>query len=447
MMKHVFLAVGLCALAFAGIAFDAAAQEVAVRSVTEVCETLGEGEKAVAYVVEYAENFTAGTPVLGSYTVRGRELTRVYVNDSGKLGDVRYSGRFVVIELAVSQVPGNAVGSTLLWGRMNGIPNRVNHRLPPDAVIVQTADLTSEAGNTALSQRLDVTRRINPLVDSFESFYFTDPKNGLQMKYRLYVPAEALTGKKLPLVVFLHGSGERGANNASQLLANPSALEFARAAAQAKHPCYVLAPQNPNTLQGWSENYGTDATPNWGTTDQLNTVKSIIDHLVKTQGVDTARIYGTGLSQGSMGLMIQVMNHPGMYAAMLNAPGCNVYEDAAVARGVKTPIWHLVSEDDGSTPAVNTRKLMTQYEKAGATVVRRMGDRAWNGFLRGAPQFALATEQWNEAKAKGTNVLYTEYVPGTVLPSAHWSWMTTFSNDVVRDWLFSHVNPTPYTPE
>ena len=425
-------------------------QSIKVLCVSAIAETLEEGEKLTALAIEYSESFKAGAAARTSFSVQGRDVTRVYVNKTGNKGDVGTEGNFIIVELAVSNAPGASLGSTMYFGRMHDMEVSVNHRLPIDPLITQTSNLTAVSGNIAVAKRLYVTREVNPLADEFKAFSFTDPVSGVTVNYRLYIPKGYNTRSNdlnnLPLVVFLHGSGERGYNNASQVLANPSALEWTTPEAQAEHPCFVLAPQNPDVTRGWAANIGTVDAPNWATTKPLEAVKKIIDQTLQAYNIDASRIYGTGLSQGSKGTMRLSIDYPGLYAAQVNVAGCDVYTDAEVARIAKKPIWHLIAVDDGTNPSANVRKLMQQLQLGGAKIVHDIDENGWNGWARGAEAIALADGLRSEAAKTEANVLHTEYIAASVVPNAHWSWMASYSNKSVRDWLFTHVNPVPYKP-
>jgi len=432
-----------------------AAEAAKVVDVTAITDTQEEGEKFVAVAIHYNEAIAAGAAKVQDFTVRDREIKRLYVNSSGKLGDAQAKGDFVVIELATSDVPGNTLGSTLYYGFVDGSDRpKLTNRLPVQAVVLQNSDLKTIDGDTARGGILTVTQQTNPIVDSFQSMSFTDPESGMTVKYRLYIPkgydTKDASLKPLPLVVFLHGSGERGDNNVSQMVGNPSAVEFVRPEAQIKHQAFVLAPQNPDVSTAWARNDGTPDKANWVTTPQLNAVKKIIDQTVSKYSIDRARIYGSGLSQGSKGTMRLSMDYPGMFAAQLNSSGVdNRYsdEDAAKLVASKNPIWALSAVDDPTNPSADVRKLMAQFENAGAIVTQRTGEQGWNGFLRGQGANEKAQAQWQAAKAAGSEILYSEYVAGTVIPNPHASWMANFNNEVVRDWLFSHVNASPYNAE
>ena len=75
----------------------------------------------------------------------------------------------------------------------------------------------------------------------------------------------------------------------------------------------------------------------------------------------------------------------------------------------------------------------------------REGELMWNGLLRGERAEQLASAA---ARARGRNAkhLVTLYIPGTILQTMHWSWNATYSNAVVRNWLFQQVNDAPYAP-
>ena len=75
--------------------------------------------------------------------------------------------------------------------------------------------------------------------DDFEAREFS--ADGAKLPYRLLQPANIEVGKKYPLVVFLHGAGERGDDNKVQI--KHGAPLFAKPESREKFPCFVLAPQ------------------------------------------------------------------------------------------------------------------------------------------------------------------------------------------------------------
>lgn len=345
----------------------------------------------------------------------------------------------MILELGVDPTPGNSVGSTLLYA------NGRNQRLPIHLSIVQKVNIPTVTGKVILPSGFTNTKEYNLEVDDcFEARQYINPETGSILNYRLYVPDNP-TNKPLPLVVFLHGSGERGDNNITQLLANRSALEWATPSAQAKNPCYILAPQCPNEVT-WAVNVGTDEKPLYTSSYALKNVKNVIDQLIREYNIDTTRIYGTGLSMGSRGIYILSMENPDLFAAQINLCSADVYLDEQASQIANKPIWALVAADDSDRP-VNKRKLMDQLERLGGVVVRHIDTNGWNGYLRGPEAEKQALRQIAEAEVAGANILYTEYIPGTVVPDAHWSWMASYANAAVRDWLFAQRAATPYQPK
>lgn len=79
-------------------------------------------------------------------------------------------------------------------------------------------------------------------AQDYEPRVFANPA-GDKLPYRWLAPASLEPGRKYPLVLFLHGAGERGTNNSAQLVHGTKL--YLDAAHRTKFPCFVLAPQCP----------------------------------------------------------------------------------------------------------------------------------------------------------------------------------------------------------
>jgi poly(3-hydroxybutyrate) depolymerase len=90
-------------------------------------------------------------------------------------------------------------------------------------------------------------------LKDFEAREYMDA-DGNVLLYRIYKPKDYDAAKKYPLVLFLHGAGERGNNNTAQVR---DALYWARDVVQKDHPCFVVAPQVPARRQAF-QLYGTN---------------------------------------------------------------------------------------------------------------------------------------------------------------------------------------------
>ena len=116
------------------------------------------------------------------------------------------------------------------------------------------------------------------------------------MSYILDLPNDAKS--KLPLIVFLHGSGERGAN--LEMVKAHSPFTYKNLI---KEPVAILAPQCPENT--W-----------WDT----QAIYFLIKEIVQKYKIDESRIYLTGLSMGGWGTLKLAGEHPEMFAAV--APVC-----------------------------------------------------------------------------------------------------------------------------
>src|SRR6516165_3195281 len=130
----------------------------------------------------------------------------------------------------------------------------------------------------------------------------TFTKDKASLPYRLLKPdGYDRDGKdRYPLVVFLHGMGERGTDNTKQLI--HGIKDFAKDSTRKKHPCFLAVPQCPSD-KTWSALRDTKVNPTFAEnpTEPAALVLDLIEALCKEYRVDTDRIYLTGLSMGGYG--------------------------------------------------------------------------------------------------------------------------------------------------
>ncbi|MEN9573236.1 MAG: hypothetical protein RL514_1091 [Verrucomicrobiota bacterium] len=185
---------------------------------------------------------------------------------------------------------------------------------------------------------------------------------GATLPYRWLSPASAEAGRKYPLVLFLHGAGERGNNNSAQLIHGTKL--YLEPANRAKFPCFVVAPQCPANQQWvdmpWGGDKGTQpAKPS----APMQLVLELLDTLPKGLPVDTDRIYVTGLSMGGYGTWDLVTRFPDRFAA--GAPVCGGGDETVAARAAKVPLWAFHSDDDGVVKVSRTRTMLAGMRAAG----------------------------------------------------------------------------------
>jgi predicted peptidase len=202
----------------------------------------------------------------------------------------------------------------------------------------------------------------------------------VDLPYLLHVPDGDAPAGGWPLVLFLHGSGERG-DDAEQLRRQglPKRLEAGLA-----FPAIVLSPQCP-VGDVWPQHFPA--------------LLHLLDAVAARHGADLDRIVATGLSLGGAGTVHLVAAHPERFAAL--APICGpwtaYYANAAIA---ERPLWVFHNDGDPVVPVADSRRLVAR--------VRELG---------GAPR-------------------YTEY------PSEdHDAWTSAYGDPEVLEWLLDQRRP------
>lgn len=229
-------------------------------------------------------------------------------------------------------------------------------------------------------------------VERFQPRTYEGP-TGLKISYRLLVPATQDEGQSYPLVLFLHGAGERGDDNTVQLVHGMA--DLCSDEMMARHPAFVMAPQCP-TERRWSEvdwSAPSSTLPDEPSDAMAATIEAL-DALCDEFPIDQSRIYITGLSMGGYGTWDALARYPGKFAAAI--PICGGGDPAQAEHMLDTPIWVFHGDEDTAVPVGRSREMVEALIELGASPI------------------------------------YTEY-EGV----GHNSWTETYANRVVWDWLFA----------
>jgi predicted peptidase len=231
--------------------------------------------------------------------------------------------------------------------------------------------------------------------DRFEARTFADGE--FKLPYRLLKPKAYDATQKYPLVIFLHGAGERGDDNQKQLVHGMN--DFASDEVMAKYPAFVIAPQCPAGPK-WSEVdwSGKSSTLPAEISPALAATLKAADALQKEFSIDPKRIYITGLSMGGYGVWDALARRPELFAAA--AIICGGGDPAFAAKIKDVSIWAFHGADDKTVPVERSREMIDALKAAG-----------------GRPK-------------------YTEY-SGV----GHNSWAQTYSDPALYDWLFAQRKP------
>ena len=164
----------------------------------------------------------------------------------------------------------------------------------------------------------------------------------VQMDYLIYLPQDYDKQEKLPLLLFLHGSGERGNDLQKVKVHGPPKL----IAAGKEFPFIVVSPQCREDM--W-----------WEPIELM----ALLDEIESKYKVDTDRIYVTGLSMGGFGAWRLVAYVPDRFAAI--APICGggeIYWGKSIAR---LPVWAFHGEKDDVVPVERSQAMVDAMKKEG----------------------------------------------------------------------------------
>lgn len=210
-------------------------------------------------------------------------------------------------------------------------------------------------GLSAAEFTLSPDVKAKPLAKHFE-------QKGLPhaLDYLAYLPSsyDKDTAKKWPLVIFLHGSGERG-NQLNLVRKNGLPFELDR---RADTPYVMIAPQCP-------------ANERWNVT----VLDALLTDLLKNYRIDEKRVIITGLSLGGFGSWAWACEHPERFAGVI--PVCGGIDPAKTGALKGMPIWAFHGDKDKAVPFERGKAAADAARQNGAdvkfTVYPGVGHNSW----------------------------------------------------------------------
>ncbi|WP_313791647.1 MULTISPECIES: alpha/beta hydrolase-fold protein [Flavobacteriaceae] len=239
----------------------------------------------------------------------------------------------------------------------------------------------------------------------YESKMLIDGNDTLQ--YRIMYPKNFQEDGNYPVVLFLHGAGERGSDNQSQL--THGGKLFATDYLQERYPAIVIFPQCPKESY-WSNvdvdrsTYPVKLNFNYkdGPTKPLKMVMDLLDTTIRKSYTNDHQIYLMGLSMGGMGTFELLSRKPNTFAAAIPICGGGDPESVSVYAN-ETPLWVFHGAQDNVVNPLQSMEIVSALLKVGAY-----------------PKFTI----YDFAN--------------------HNSWDPTFAEPDLMPWLFSHQKPSDY---
>ncbi len=191
--------------------------------------------------------------------------------------------------------------------------------------------------------------------------------------------------EKWPLILFLHGAGERGDD--LEMVKKHGIPKVSEQ--QEEFPFIAVSPQCPQ--YSW-----------WPF--EVDALNALLDEILAAYAVDSDRVYLTGLSMGGYGAWHLAMEHPERFAAIAPICGGGMPEKACVLKDL--PVWVFHGAKDPVVPLQESESMV------------------------------------NALKACNGNVRFTVY------PDAgHDSWTQTYDNPELYKWFLSHKRSRNHSPE
>ena len=210
---------------------------------------------------------------------------------------------------------------------------------------IAVALVLAATGSWAAEEKSQVKPNSTQSVQQACTFEKTIDKT-LRCRYLLYLPKEySEKEQKWPMILFLHGAGERGDNlELVKKHGPPKLIEQGR-----QFPFVVVSPQCP-VDQWWSS----------------EVLIHLLDEIIRTYKVDGERIYLTGLSMGGYGTWDLACQYPERFAAI--APICGGGRRYMALRLKDVPVWAFHGAKDPIVPLRESEEMVQAVKLAGGNV-------------------------------------------------------------------------------
>jgi len=236
------------------------------------------------------------------------------------------------------------------------------------------------------------------------------------LPYRIFVPEDYDSTKSYPLLLCLHGAGERGIDNEIPIRKHSLAVSWANPESQKKNPSIIVAPQCPKKKKwsyvDWGKgSYNIDTIP---IGKEMQTVVDLLDTLLQDFNIDEKRQYVTGLSMGGYATWDITTRYPDRFAAAIPMSGAGDPTKALLFKNL--PIWSFHNTNDQIVPVKGSREMVEAMENSDIKVVKTLG---------------LSEKKINQQLKKKEIHLYTESPQGN-----HGPWEPWYYNSNLHDWVF-----------
>ena len=427
-MKRTILTMVLAGFLGFAQAQNNSTETVHVKSATAISRVLGDGRKVEAVVLEYDTPIRNRSLSAQSYSVDGKEITRVYANTAPQKAAKGVDGRYVVIEtkaeVDLNAQPKQPTEAEMAekkerdkmqggHGLRAGWSTGGKDEYPGNAVVRQISDIKTANGKTYKASATDIasTKEQCLVADDFKQEEFVSPYTGQALPYNIYLPEGYSPEQQYPLVLFIHDAGVASNEVKQPLYQGNGATSWAEPEAQSRHKCIVVAPEYPVITVDDNFNYS----------HHLDATIALIKDLQKRYSIDPKRIYTTGQSMGCMSSIVLMLKEPDMFAGALLVAG--KWKPELMKPLTKQNIWIISCEGD-----ISSNTLQGQAVELWREGGNKVTEATWDMTL---PEEQLSKEA-DKMRGEGNHLLFTHLTGG----NHRATWFVAYGIKSVQDWLF-----------
>lgn len=407
-----------------------------IKSVTVLTDVFPTGQKIVALIAEYdsvisnaslkAKHFCAidsmevplftkaATEANGGITYSLRTITKAYSNSTPERAEFGCDGRYVILELS----PEDEAADTFVYMGHHRDCVAIVRKIA--LVFGQIADLLTVEGTVVPALALCLSSHVqNLIIDDFIQAEY----DGL--KYNLYIPKTYDPMQKYPLVQFIADSWELGPQHEISLAQGIGGVIWAKPEEQEKRPCFILVPQF---------DWPTIVEDDYSASSILETVKQLMDFLMRKYNIDDQRVYTTGQSMGTLASLELSIRYPDLFAGSLLFSG--FWNPETVRNLSSRNIWLMLSEGDIHSYEVATKCVLALEDNGGHI------DRAfWNASMPIADlDFLVKTQAEKPGNIKFTVLQANTMIPAGMIQNSgsnhRCTWQLAYQLENLRAWLF-----------
>lgn len=261
------------------------------------------------------------------------------------------------------------------------------------------------------------TQSVTDIVSKFEKRVHTFQNTTLP--YRIFIPESYDSTQTYPLMLCLHGAGERGTDNENHIKVHGMATSWADTSNQSERPCFVVAPQCPldNKWVDVDWTIGTYSLDNVPISNELQTVINLLDSLLNEFNIDPNRQYVTGLSMGGYGTWDLIGRYPERFAAAIPMSGAG--DTSKVEQFRDVPVWNFHGALDNVVPVSGAKDMLEAMSNSEIEVIQ----------TKYYPDSVIDIYIANDVKH-----FYTEYESGY-----HVIWQESYEYLKLHKWVFSQA--------